>query len=110
MRLVDTKAAMSEQAYMLFYIRSPELNAPPADSYRPLEHVKATSKLCMKRSHSSMETQDLVTEQQLSSPARKKLKMANHPNGSNCKGDGKNSGSSSCYRQRQERNSRGRRR
>ncbi|CAM9717011.1 unnamed protein product, partial [Lampetra planeri] len=110
MRLVDTKAAMSEQAYMLFYIRSPELNAPPADSYRPLEHVKATSKLCMKRSHSSMETQDLVTEQQLSSPARKKLKMANHPNGSNCKGDGKNSGSSSCYRQRQARNSRGRRR
>ncbi|CAM9728056.1 unnamed protein product [Lampetra planeri] len=110
MRLVDTKAAMSEQAYMLFYIRSPELNAPPADSYRPLEHVKATSKLCMKRSHSSMETQDLVTEQQLSSPARKKLKMANHPNGNNCKGDGKNSGSSSCYRQRQARNSRGRRR
>ncbi|CAM9721306.1 unnamed protein product [Lampetra planeri] len=93
MRLVDTKAAM-------------KLNAPPADSYRPLEHVKATSKLCMKRSHSSMETQDLVTEQQLSSPARKKLKMANHPNGNNCKGDGKNSGSSSCYRQRQARNSR----
>ncbi|XP_061405125.1 uncharacterized protein DDB_G0284459-like [Lethenteron reissneri] len=111
-QLVDTKAVMSEQAYMLFYIRSPELNAQPTDSYRPLEHVKATSKLCIKRSHSAMETQDLVTEQQLSSLARKKFKMANHPNGnncrSNCKGDGRNSGSS-CYRQRQARNSRGRR-
>ncbi|XP_075919847.1 uncharacterized protein LOC142922793 isoform X2 [Petromyzon marinus] len=52
-RHVDTKAVMNEQAYMLFYIRSPELNAPPADSYCPLEHVKATSRLCLKRPHSA---------------------------------------------------------
>ncbi|CAM9725029.1 unnamed protein product [Lampetra planeri] len=52
-RHVDTKAVMNEQAYMLFYIRSPELNAPPADSYCPLEHVKATSRSCLKRCHSA---------------------------------------------------------
>ncbi|XP_075919850.1 uncharacterized protein LOC142922795 [Petromyzon marinus] len=52
-RHVDTKAVMNEQAYMLFYIRSPELNAPPAESYCPLEHVKATSRLCLKRPHSA---------------------------------------------------------
>ncbi|XP_075919848.1 uncharacterized protein LOC142922793 isoform X3 [Petromyzon marinus] len=52
-RHVDTKAVMNEQAYMLFYIRSPELNAPPADSYCQLEHVKATSRLCLKRPHSA---------------------------------------------------------
>ncbi|CAM9637056.1 unnamed protein product [Lampetra fluviatilis] len=34
-------------------LRSPELNAPPADSYCPLEHVKATSRQCLKRPHSA---------------------------------------------------------
>ncbi|XP_061407645.1 pair-rule protein odd-paired-like [Lethenteron reissneri] len=54
-RHVDTKAVMNKQAYVLFYIRSPELNAPPAESYCPLEHVKATSWSCLKRPHSAKE-------------------------------------------------------
>ncbi|XP_061404909.1 ubiquitin carboxyl-terminal hydrolase 36-like isoform X2 [Lethenteron reissneri] len=102
-RRVDTGVVMNEQAYMLFYIRCPELSAIPADSYRPLGQATAAAAYraaLKKRARPALDTPGPVSGPQLPCHMAKKSevpKLSDRFNGSNgsgnCNGNGRSSSS-----------------